>query len=75
MLLRRYHSSKSITRGYAVPLDSVKFTSIAEMTLKELKSLCKERGLKNYSNKSEADLIEMLRVELRGDVRSVEADK
>ncbi|MEK4700369.1 Rho termination factor N-terminal domain-containing protein [Solibacillus sp. FSL R7-0668] len=60
MLLRRYHNRKPTTRGYGVPIDSPKFTSIAEMSVKELKELCKERGLKGYSRMNEADLIELL---------------
>ena len=33
---------------------------LKEYTVKELKAMCKERGLKGYSRKSEAELIEML---------------
>jgi hypothetical protein len=30
------------------------------MSLKELKKLCKEKGLKGFSNKKKADLIKLL---------------
>lgn len=64
MMLRRYHKKQTKelpeTKGFAIPIESVKPRSIVELTVKELKELCKERGLKGYSNKSEAELIEML---------------
>ena len=52
--------STTSTTGFAVPLGSEQPKSLAEMTVKELKELCKSRGIKGYSNKSESELIEML---------------
>lgn len=63
MLLRRYHNRKPPTRGFGIPINSPKLTSIAEMSVKELKELCKERGLKGYSKLNEAELIALLRGE------------
>lgn len=60
MMLRRYHKRKSLTRGYGIQINSPKLTSIAEMSVKELKELCKERGLKGYSKMNEAELIALL---------------
>ena len=60
MFLSRRRKTQSLTTGFAVPLESERPKSLADMTVKELKELCKTRGLKGYSNKSEAELIEML---------------
>lgn len=53
-------SATTSTTGFAVPLGSEQPKSLAEMTVKQLKELCKSRGIKGYSNKSESELIEML---------------
>lgn len=63
MLLRRYHNVKKLPKQENKPL--------TELTIKELRDLCKERGIKGYSNKSENELIEML----TGGVEDVGADK
>lgn len=48
------------TRGYGVPINQKQPRSLVEYTVKELRELCKERGLKGYSSKSEVELVEML---------------
>ena len=39
---------------------NVKETAEEKYTVKELKAMCKERGIKNYSKLKEAELIEIL---------------
>lgn len=61
MLLRRYHKvQQPETKGYEVSIDSQQPKTLVEYTVKELRELCKERGLKGYSNKSEEELLAML---------------
>ena len=63
MMLRRYHKKQSdlpLTKGFDVPIATNSSKSLEEYTLKELREMCKERGLKGYSKMSEAELIELL---------------
>lgn len=41
-------------------IDSMQPESLAKYTVRELRELCKARGLKGYSNKSEEELLAML---------------
>lgn len=61
MLLRRYHKVQQPKGGdNEVSIDLQQSKPLVECTLKELRELCKARGLKGYSNKSEEELIAML---------------
>lgn len=73
MLLRRYHNVKKESTEEKVNSSLKQETSpnLEKLTVKELRDLCKERGIKGYSNKSEEELIEML----SGGVVNVESDK
>lgn len=59
--MRREQAAKR-TIGFAVPIDSVQPRSIVELSTKELKELCKKLGIKGYSNKSDAELIDLIQV-------------
>lgn len=68
MMLRRYHKK---SHGFGVPIETVHPRSLNVYTVKELREMCKRKGLKGYSNKTEAELIEML----RGGDEDVDTDK
>ena len=73
MLLRRYHKviSRSKEKVANSTLTQDTQPPFKEMSVKELRDLCKERGIKGYSNKSEEELIEML----SGGEKNVGTDK
>lgn len=66
MMLRRYHKKKRSVgefppaKGFDVPIETNSSKSLEEYTVKELREMCKERGLKGYSKMSEVELIELL---------------
>lgn len=51
----------SSTEDYSVPVNTDYPSSSVGYTVKELREMCKDRGLTGYSKKSEAELIEMLK--------------
>ncbi|MEK4628104.1 Rho termination factor N-terminal domain-containing protein [Solibacillus sp. FSL R7-0682] len=61
--MRREQAAKQIkkTIGFAVPINSLQPRSIVEFSTKELKEMCKKLGIKGYSNKTEIELIELIK--------------
>ena len=60
MMLRRYHKKQPALSSIGAQIETDPLKSLEEYTLKELRDMCKERGLKGYSKMSEAELIALL---------------
>lgn len=60
----RWIANWFLEKGYKVEVleDEEKSNELSELTLKELKTLAKERGIEGYSNLSKDELIEILGV-------------